>query len=99
MSIWQSFFNQLSKPINRNDTLSISSNICNCEEGSLAFYKNNYHPQGDCSLSLVCCAIQIDKHRAYTFNNNYTVSKKPEIPLSEKSSSKLFPLDTFLDRL
>ena len=99
MSTWQSFFNQLSKPINNNDTLSFSNKICHCDEGTLVFCGNNsYRPQGDCSLSSVCCAIQIDKHRAYAFSNNFTVSEKSEISLPEKTNSGLFSLDTFLDR-
>lgn len=99
MSTWQSFFNQLSKPVDKNDTLTISNKICHCDEGSLSFNgKNYYHPNGDCSLSSVCCAIQIDKHRVYTLGNNFTPLEKPETTLSEESSSKLFPLDSFLDR-
>ena len=98
MSTWQSFFNQLSKPINNTDTLSISNKICHCDKGSLSLCNHNFRPQGDCSLNLTCCAIQIDKHRAYTFRNNFTVSEKPEISLSENPTSRLFPLDTFLDR-
>ncbi|MFX0014610.1 MAG: hypothetical protein ACFFB2_05640 [Promethearchaeota archaeon] len=98
MSIWQSFFNQLSKPVNRNDSSSTLNQICHCDEGALSINGDNYSPQGDCSLSLVCCAIQIDKHRAYAFNNHYMVSEKSEISLSENHDSRLFPFDTILDR-
>lgn len=99
MSTWQSFFNQLSKPVNNNGNLTISNKICHCNEGTLVFCgKNSYHPQGDCSLNSICCAIQIDKHRAYSFSNNITVSEKPEISVSEETSSRLFSFDRFLDR-
>ncbi|MFX0123771.1 MAG: hypothetical protein ACFFAE_09045 [Candidatus Hodarchaeota archaeon] len=98
MSTWQSFFNQLSKPVNIDNTRSISNKLCHCDEGSLSFNGNDYHPQGDCSLSFVCCAIQIDKHRIYTFNNHLTISEKRETSLSGKNDSNIFSLDTILDR-
>lgn len=99
MSTWQSFFNQLSKPINNDDSSTISNKICHCNRGTLVLFGNNsYHPQGECSLSSVCCSIQIDKHRAFNFNNRDSILKKPKISSSEKSSSSLFPLDAFLNR-
>lgn len=98
MSTWQSFFNQLSKPVNISNTTSISNKLCYCDEGSLSFKGDDYHPQGECSLSLVCCAIQIDKHRVYTFINHLTISEKPKAPLSGEKDSNLFSLDTILDR-
>lgn len=98
MSIWQSFFNQLAKPVNINDSTSISNELCRCDEGSLSFNGDNYHPQGDCSLNLVCCAIQIDKHRVHVFNNRLMISEKKETSLSRKNDSNLFSLDTLLDR-
>ncbi len=98
MSIWQSFFNQLSKPVNINDSTSILNKLCHCDEGNLSFNGEDYHPQGNCSLSLVCCAVQIDKHRVYTLNNRLTISEKVETSLSGKNDSNLFSLDTILDR-
>ena len=98
MSTWQSFFNQLSKPVNINNSTSILNKVCHCDEGSLSFDGDLYHPQGDCSLSLVCCSIQIDKHRARIFNNRLTIQEKPETSLSRKNDSNIFSLDTILDR-
>ena len=98
MSIWQSFFNQLSKPVNVNNSTSILSNLCHCDEGSLSYSDDTYHPQGNCSLNFVCCAIQIDKHRVRMFTNLITIPDKPETSLSGKEDSKLFSLDTILDQ-
>jgi hypothetical protein len=98
MSAWQSFFNQLSKPVNVKDSSSVLNDLCHCDEGSLSFKSDNYHPKGNCSLSLVCCAIQIDKHRAHIFNNCLTTPAKSKSPVLGKSDPKLFPLDTIIDR-
>ena len=98
MSTWQSFFNQLSKPVNINNSTTVLNNLCHCDEGSLSFNNGNYHPQGKCSLSLVCCAIQIDKHRVRTFSNQITIPNNIETSLTEKNNSSLFPLDTILDQ-
>ncbi|UCG03542.1 MAG: hypothetical protein JSW11_06020 [Candidatus Heimdallarchaeota archaeon] len=98
MTTWQSFFNQLSKPVNINDSTSILNKLCHCDEGSLSFNGDDYHHQGKCSLNLVCCAIQIDKHRVYAFNNGLTISERVETALSGKNDSNLFSLDTILDR-
>ena len=98
MSAWQSFFNQLSKPVNIKNSSSVLNELCHCDEGSLTFNSDNYHPQGNCSLSLVCCAIQIDKHRVHIFNNCLSTPVKPETTMMGKNDPNLFPLDTILDR-
>ena len=105
MSNWQSFFNQLAKPVN---TASISSTtqICRCEKGTLVFSKNldvtdAYIPQDSCSLSAVCCAIQVDKHRSRTFSRSpLTVQReeKLEVSVVEKQASRIVTLEDFIGR-
>ena len=55
----------------------MTNTICQCDKGTLVFGgKNSYHSQGKCSLNFACCAIQIDKHRVYTFDKNITLLVK-----------------------
>ncbi|MFX0051470.1 MAG: hypothetical protein ACFFAJ_02510 [Candidatus Hodarchaeota archaeon] len=81
MSNWQSFFNQLSRPVN-NEISHQPNEICHCNKGALFYHRNkdgtnSYNPQGECSLSSVCFAIQTDKHRVRTFNT--TLIKDSEV--------------------
>ena len=105
MSNWQSFFNQLAKPVN-TAALSKPTQICCCEKGALLFSKNlnvndAYIPQDSCSLSAVCCAIQVDKHRSRTFNRSpLTVDReeKLEVSVVEKHASRIVTLEEFIGR-
>jgi len=97
MSSWQSFFNQLSKPVNKEIILS-SDKICSCNTGCLEFSSKSYISKGNCNLSSACCAIQIDKHRARIEGVYSTTIKHSEKLLSERESTPIVSLEAFLKR-
>ena len=80
MSSWQSFFNQLTKTT-KQGTHEVSDIICQCEKGKLAVIdRKKFKASNNCSMSLFCSMIQIDKHRAKNFNNKISIiSHKAEI--------------------
>ncbi|MFX0171005.1 MAG: hypothetical protein ACFE9L_03720 [Candidatus Hodarchaeota archaeon] len=91
MSNWQSFFNQLSRPVN-NEISHQSNEICHCTKGTLFYHRykdgnNSYNPQGKCSVSSVCFAIQTDKHRVRTYNT--PLIKGPEVHSFEKRQTQV----------
>lgn len=93
MSAWQSFFNQLSKPVRNDGNLKINQKICRCNNGALIFCgKNSYQTQGNCTLNLVCSNIQIDKHRANSLINYSVRSEKSEITFIKEKNSKVFSI-------
>jgi hypothetical protein len=96
---WQSFFTQLSKPVNKGD-FSSSFEICHCNKGALIFHQSknqnsNYIPQNGCSLASVCSAIQMDKHRAKILNHSFITPHPNEISRLEKRGSKIFSAKSF----
>jgi hypothetical protein len=102
MSNWQSFFNQLSKPIN-NENLCNSYEICHCTKGVLLYQRNknrsnSYIPQDECSLNLICYTIQTDIHRARAFENTPIDTKGTEIHSLGKGHTRVFSFDTLLNK-
>ncbi|MFX0084796.1 MAG: hypothetical protein ACFFAU_03905 [Candidatus Hodarchaeota archaeon] len=97
MSTWQSFFNQLSKPVN-NEIFAISEKICQCNTGSLEFSGKSYLHNGNCTLKSACCAIQIDKHKAKRQIGFKTNSTKSDGPLIENHANRFYSLESFLKR-
>ncbi|MHA2223730.1 MAG: hypothetical protein ACXAC8_00775 [Candidatus Hodarchaeales archaeon] len=97
MSTWQSFFNQLAKPI-KKEMILVSNEICHCSKGAVLFCGDEtYHSEKECSLSSACCEIQIDKHRSYVMNRNITISDSTELSLLKKFNTPSFSLDSFLN--
>ena len=91
MSAWQSFFNQLSKPV-KDQKLALNNHVCRCEKGSLVINdKNTFIQNKNCSLEKFCCILQMDKFRAQTFGKGILISPT-ENYVQEKSvnSSKIF---------
>jgi hypothetical protein len=111
MSSWQSFFNQLSKPVNK-EIISTSEKICSCNTGCLEFSSLSYLNKGHCNLNSACCAIQIDKHKARTINislSNLNQSKEvvseslsnlnqSKEVVSERDTTPIVSLEVFLKR-
>ncbi len=80
MSAWQSFFNQLAKPV-KNQNLGIKDKICRCDKGSLVIDdKNSFISNENCSLSNFCCIIQMDKFKAQTYGNGILIPKTEKYP-------------------
>jgi hypothetical protein len=97
MSSWQSFFNQLSKPVN-NEIVGISEKICQCNTGSLVFSGKNYINKGNCSLNSACSAIQIDKHKARMQLGCISNSTRSEGAVIEHRANRVYNLESFLKR-
>ena len=97
MSSWQSFFNQLSKPVNKA-IISSSEIICNCNTGCLEFSDKSYIHKGNCTLSSACSAIQIDKHRARINSVFLSNIKQSKEVISERDISPIVSLETFLKK-
>ena len=97
MSSWQSFFNQLSKPVNKA-VISSSETICRCNTGYLEFSEKSYIHKGNCNLSSACCAIQIDKHRARSNSVFLSNVEKSTKVTSKRELSPIVSLETFLKR-
>ncbi len=103
MSNWQSFFNQLAKPVNQGK-ISTSTQICFCSKGALIFNKNlspvdSYSTHDKCSLTATCCTIQVDKHRARAYyNTSATIDKTEsfEVSILNKKNSELLSFDEFI---
>ncbi len=87
MSSWQSFFNQLSKTSDRNVKDTGMNKICSCNRGMLIYSNHSYISKEGCSLSAVCCAINIDKHK---------ISQSRDFIIGNDVSSKVVPLETFI---
>jgi hypothetical protein len=97
MSSWQSFFNQLSKPVNK-EIITPSEKICSCNTGCLEFSSKSYLYKGNCNLSSACCAIQIDKHKARPISvslSNLNLSKEV---VSDRETTPIVSLEVFLKR-
>lgn len=90
---WQSFFTQLTKPVNKGD-ISSSTEICHCNKGVLVFHRKKNHstyiPQNGCSLASVCSAIQMDKHRVKNLNHSYITPHFKEISDLEAKDPRIF---------
>ena len=87
MSSWQSFFNQLSKTSDRTAPRTMEKKICACNKGTLIYSNQSYISKKGCSLSAVCCAINIDKHR---------VNQCSQFGTSNEVSSKVVSLETYI---
>ena len=86
MSAWQSFFNQLSKPV-KDQKLAFHNHVCRCEKGSLIINdKNSFIQNKNCSLEKFCCILQMDKFRAQTFGKGILISPTDDY-IQEKTNT------------
>ncbi len=98
MSSWQSFFNQLTKPSKQDNQASYDI-ICQCEKGKLIVINgSNFETSTNCSMDLFCSIIQIDKHRAKTFNNKITIIPWKSGMDEEDPHDKIISLDHLLEK-
>ncbi|MHA1941476.1 MAG: hypothetical protein ACXAB2_11930 [Candidatus Hodarchaeales archaeon] len=95
MSAWQSFFNQLLKPV-KNQNIAIHDHVCQCDEGSLVIDDKKLFIQNkNCSTEKFCCILQMDKFKAQTSGNGIMIGsvenyKEGRIQYSPKSSVNLY---------
>ncbi|MHA1976127.1 MAG: hypothetical protein ACW98F_01530 [Candidatus Hodarchaeales archaeon] len=89
MSSWQSFFNELTKTAKLNNQRNPDV-ICHCEKGKLTVIdESNFKTLNNCSMSLFCSIIQIDRHRAKNFNNQIAIMSrdiKDQSPYDNRTS-------------
>ncbi|MCK5158992.1 MAG: hypothetical protein KAR08_07535 [Candidatus Heimdallarchaeota archaeon] len=98
MSSWQTFFNQLTKT-SKQDIQASCDIICQCEKGKLvAINGSNFKTSTNCSMNLFCSIIQIDKHRAKTFNNRITIIPRKSGIDEEDPNDKIISLDHLLEK-
>lgn len=97
MSSWQSFFNELTRT-SKQGIQATSNVICQCERGKLiAINDSNFETSINCSLGLFCSIIQIDKHRAKTYSNGFSII--PQVGMDEDfTNNKILLLDHLLEK-
>ncbi|MHA2106652.1 MAG: hypothetical protein ACW99R_02950 [Candidatus Hodarchaeales archaeon] len=98
MSSWQSFFNQLTKTSKQGTDGSLDI-ICQCDKGKLTIINgSDFKTSINCSMSLFCSIIQIDKYRAKTFNNKISIIPQKAVINNEVSREDVSLLDHLLEK-
>ena len=97
MSAWQSFFNQLSKPV-KGQKFVFHNHVCRCETGSLIINdKNAFVQNKKCSTEKFCCILQMDKFRAQTSGKGILVAPAEKYIQNKVNNSAKTSLELYLN--